>query len=267
MRPSVLSGSVFLGVLAAVLTVGFSFIGAGEGKAEPQDEAVYVCPPCGIHCDRLHHKSAGQCPVCGMNLIDKGDLVQAGIVLLPRVPLTEVAGPAQVFLGSRGFFTYTVGAGNIEESGGALYSRELFQVNPRHSMADAPLPEVLVIASGDMDIVEDEAAIAWIRKAAENADAVMAIGTGVAILAKTGLLEGREAALDQRMTRLLEFFKLSEAAKYRHDKPWVESGKFITASSADSALDASLILVGNLLGPSQARQAAQVIGRPMPEKE
>ncbi|HSR70475.1 MAG TPA: DJ-1/PfpI family protein [Acidobacteriota bacterium] len=254
-----------MGIIAAVLTVGFGFRGTEEEKE--QDDVVYVCPPCGIHCDHLHHKEPGQCPVCGMNLIDKRDLLQAAVLLSPRVPMTQVAGPAQVFLASRGFFTYTVGAGDTRESQGALYSRELFQVKARHSISDAPLPQVLVVAGGDMDILEDEAAMSWVRKAGEEAEAVLGIGTGVAILAKAGLLEGREAALDENLSRLIEYFQLKEAAHYRHDKPWVESGKFITATSADSALDASLILVGNLLGPSQARQAAQSLGRSMPEKQ
>lgn len=34
---------------------------------------VYVCPPCGLECDKLAFDKPGKCPVCGMDLIEKGE--------------------------------------------------------------------------------------------------------------------------------------------------------------------------------------------------
>src|SRR5262249_62166674 len=36
-----------------------------------QAEASYVCPPCGLNCDKLTFDKPGTCPACGMTLIEK----------------------------------------------------------------------------------------------------------------------------------------------------------------------------------------------------
>lgn len=42
-----------------------------------QPNLVYVCPPCGLDCDRLEFDDPGTCPVCGMKLIEKGSAATA----------------------------------------------------------------------------------------------------------------------------------------------------------------------------------------------
>jgi CubicO group peptidase (beta-lactamase class C family) len=39
----------------------------------PPDQAkkIYVCPPCGLNCDKLEFDKPGPCPVCGMTLVEK----------------------------------------------------------------------------------------------------------------------------------------------------------------------------------------------------
>ncbi|HSR50072.1 MAG TPA: DJ-1/PfpI family protein [Acidobacteriota bacterium] len=252
---------IVLGALTAVWSAGAVHGGPALQEQKAEEEAVYVCPPCGIHCDRIHHDKPGQCPVCGMTLIDKRDLLQAALLIAPRMPIYQVAGPAQVFLGSRGFYTYTVAV-----SGDALVSEEMLEITPQHSIKDSPLPQVLVVGGGNMDILEDKAALEWVQKASENAEAVLGVGLGVAILAKAGVLQGQEAAMPDRYSRLLEHFEIKSAANYRGDRPWIQSGKFVTAVSPDAAMDAALIVVGELMGSSQARQAAQRVGRTLPER-
>ncbi len=34
-------------------------------------ESAYVCPPCGLACDKLAFSRPGACPACGMSLIPK----------------------------------------------------------------------------------------------------------------------------------------------------------------------------------------------------
>lgn len=253
------SAAAFVALAAAILC-GIAFT-TGQ-QAEPESQAAYVCPPCGIHCDRQIHRQPGKCPVCGMELMDKADLLDVAILISPRMTLTEVAGPARALLGGQGFFIYTVAA-----SSEPVVSNEMFEINPRHSIADSPLPQVLVVPGGRWADLEDAAMIEWISKAGQQAEAVLGIGRGVIVLAKAGLLDGQQAALDERGKRFLDYAKLETKAEFVMDRPWVESGKLITAVSADSALDASLALVRKLMGVSQARRAAQFVGREVPEGE
>lgn len=50
----------------------------GNQEARPQSvdrsrltRVGYVCPPCGFECDSIVYDHAGECPVCGMNLVPK----------------------------------------------------------------------------------------------------------------------------------------------------------------------------------------------------
>src|SRR5215831_13558364 len=39
--------------------------------AIPDQTSIYVCPPCGLECDRLTFDKPGTCPVCSMTLIQR----------------------------------------------------------------------------------------------------------------------------------------------------------------------------------------------------
>ena len=56
----------FLGA-ASLSSLGLDkFTATGHAR-----DAVYVCPPCGLVCDKLSFDKPGTCPVCGMTLIVK----------------------------------------------------------------------------------------------------------------------------------------------------------------------------------------------------
>src|ERR1044071_9390029 len=54
-------------------------------------DAVYVCPPCGLECDKLTFDKPGTCPVCGMTLIEKAerDKMEAQALAARNSPLAE----------------------------------------------------------------------------------------------------------------------------------------------------------------------------------
>src|SRR5215471_9024445 len=61
------------------------FIPGGGSSADP----IYVCPPCGLDCDKLEFNTPGNCPVCGMKLVEKGATARtasstAGTVRFPE---------------------------------------------------------------------------------------------------------------------------------------------------------------------------------------
>ena len=52
-------------------------------------DAIYVCPPCGLDCDKLTFDKPGTCPVCGMTLIAKveRDKMEAQALAASNSPL------------------------------------------------------------------------------------------------------------------------------------------------------------------------------------
>src|SRR5689334_415002 len=43
----------------------------GSSAGQTAGAKVYVCPPCGLACDKLEFDKPGACPTCGMTLIEK----------------------------------------------------------------------------------------------------------------------------------------------------------------------------------------------------
>ena len=59
-------------MLAASLVPAYKFGSWPKlGAAHAQAKKIYVCPPCGLACDKLEFDQPGACPVCGMTLIEK----------------------------------------------------------------------------------------------------------------------------------------------------------------------------------------------------
>src|SRR5712692_8780702 len=64
------AGAVFA---ASCLTALGPTAQAVEARASRGAAAkVYVCPPCGLECDKLTFDKPGKCPQCGMTLIPVG---------------------------------------------------------------------------------------------------------------------------------------------------------------------------------------------------
>src|SRR5207244_11874696 len=71
---------------------------------------VYVCPPCGLPCDKLTFDQPGNCPQCGMTLVPldgEGGPPKVAILLYNGVEIIDIAGPWEAF-GTAGFLVHTV---------------------------------------------------------------------------------------------------------------------------------------------------------------
>jgi hypothetical protein len=70
---------------------------------------VYVCPPCGLPCDKLTFDKPGSCPQCGMTLIPAGGegVTTVAMLLYPGVEIIDISGPWEAF-GTAGFLVHTV---------------------------------------------------------------------------------------------------------------------------------------------------------------
>src|SRR5438046_8432831 len=71
---------------------------------------TYVCPPCGLPCDKLTFDKPGNCPNCGMTLVPldgEGGPPKVAILVFNGAELIDFAGPWEVF-GTAGFLVHTV---------------------------------------------------------------------------------------------------------------------------------------------------------------
>jgi transcriptional regulator GlxA family with amidase domain len=106
-------------------------------------------------------------------------------------------------------------------------------------------------------LVDDEEWIDAIKKVAEGSTYVLTVCTGTALLARTGLLDGREATSNKKAFQWV----VSNGAKVQWNKRarWVVDGKYYTSSGVTAGMDMSLGFIELIHGSALAEQVAKDI--------
>ena len=97
--------------------------------------------------------------------------------------------------------------------------------------------------------------IEWIKRSAERAEITLSVCTGAFLLARAGLLDGREAT-----THWGSIDGLKNAAPgiiVRENERFVNSGKVITSAGVSAGIDGALHVVNRLLGRETAQKTAR----------
>jgi transcriptional regulator GlxA family with amidase domain len=117
--------------------------------------------------------------------------------------------------------------------------------------------DTLVVAGGDgvRAAQEDERLIAWLRRAAPRSRRVASVCTGAFLLARAGLLDGREATTHWSECR--DLARLYPGVSVQSDPIFVRSGNVYTSAGVTAGIDLALALVEEDLGPSVARDVAR----------
>lgn len=213
---------------------------------------IYVCPPCGLPCDKLEFDKPGTCPSCGMTLIEKAaadNSPTVSILLFDRAEIIDFAGPWEVF-GGAGYKVFTVAEKTDPVK--CVYGQ---QVVADYTFENSPRANVLLVPGGVVGgAVNNPKLIKWVQDNAQKSDYVMSVCTGAFILAKAGLLDGLTATtvrggIDNLATA-------GKNIKTVYDKRYVDNGKIITTAGLSSGIDGALHLVSKMMGLGVAQQTA-----------
>lgn len=189
------------------------------------------------------------------------DPLSVAILLYDGVELLDFAGPGEVFAAARrgrAFDVYTVAA-----SSDPILSQGFVEVKPELTFANAPQPDVLVIPGGGVGpLLEDAATLQWLGTAAAEAKVVLSVCSGAFVLARLGLLDGREATTHHNALGALA--RLAPTATVVEGRRYVDSGQVVTSAGVASGIEAALHVVQRLLGPAPAQQTALYMEYPWP---
>ena len=116
--------------------------------------------------------------------------IRIAFLLFPNVTQLDLTGPAQV-LSRLGNATIDLVASTRDP----VPTDAGFALLPTATFADALQPDILCIPGGfgTQDAMEDEATLAWVRRAAADATWVTSVCTGALLLGAAGLLKGYRA--------------------------------------------------------------------------
>jgi putative intracellular protease/amidase len=132
-----------------------------------------------------------------------------------------------------------------------ILSNSSLSALPDRAFAESPAPNGLVIPGGGygtLTALGDQDLLAYLKRAAESAEVVLAVGTGSLLLAAAGMLRGLEATTAPGYGGLLERL----GARYVRENR-VQAGKYLTAAGASSGIEAGLVLADRFGGRYRAR--------------
>ncbi|MGE3774577.1 MAG: DJ-1/PfpI family protein [Gammaproteobacteria bacterium] len=177
-----------------------------------------------------------------------------GAVLYPDFELLDYYGPLEMF-GSAGHGLRIV---TVAERTGPVRSVQGPSTVAEFDFADAPKLDLILLPGGigTMEQLSSRAMLTFLQRQAADAEVVMSVCSGSAILAKAGLLDGRRATSNKL------FFSLattqSDEVQWVEQARWVEDGKFVTSSGVSAGIDMALGVIAKLYGKPHAEQVAVI---------
>ena len=184
------------------------------------------------------------------------------VLLFDEVELLDVAGFLQVVTSAgrqwnfRPFRVLTVA-----ERPGLIETRSQVRLEARYGLSDCPPPEVLFIPGGygARRAAGSSAIVEWAATHGPRAEYLVALGAGVLLLAKAGLVDGVSVTVPADVLDALT--EAAPSVQARTDLAGVEdAGKVLTASTSAGGLDMGLRVVSKVLGTKQAAAVARQLG-------
>jgi transcriptional regulator GlxA family with amidase domain len=174
-----------------------------------------------------------------------------GIYIYDDAEVLDFSGPFEVFSTAKRLADNDWQVSLIAENDRPVLARGGYSVNPHYSFADCPLLDLLVVVGGDHTReLEKAEVIAWLKNTATNTKRVASVCTGAFLLAKTGLLSGKNVTTHwQDQPELAAMFSdLNVIA----DTRWVTDGKFTSSGGISAGIDMSLALVAEFISYEHA---------------
>jgi transcriptional regulator GlxA family with amidase domain len=187
---------------------------------------------------------------------------RVAVALFDGFTVLDVYGPVQAFAscrvarpdGSRArffeIFTMASAAAPVRSGEGPATLAD-------HRFEDAPAFDVLVIPGGfgTRSAVNDAPLLARLADASRRAPVTTTVCTGSALLARTGLLDGRPATSNKIAWDWV--VQQGPRVRWQRKARWVDDGDILTASGVSAGIDMALALIARLAGRDLAVTAAR----------
>jgi putative intracellular protease/amidase len=171
--------------------------------------------------------------------------MQIVIPLFDRFAPLDAVGPYQVLVHLPGATVIFA----AEQCGGVSDSPGTFALQAQASFADVPHPDVIVVpgGSGEARQLRPGPLLDWLLEADKTSTWTTSVCTGSLILARAGLLAGREATSNWQALEELERLGV-KALRERY----VFDGKYVTAAGVSAGIDMALALAARIAGDDVA---------------
>jgi len=172
-----------------------------------------------------------------------------GALFFPGFELLDMFGPLEMFGNMPGMVEVVT----VAEQRGPVRSGQGPSAVAEYGFADCPHLDLLLIPGGmsTRTEVENSVMIDWLRQRVPSTEITMTVCSGTALLARTGLLDGRRATTNKMFFH--EVAQQGPRVEWVREARWVEDGRFATSSGVSAGIDMALTLAGEIAGPDVAK--------------
>jgi transcriptional regulator GlxA family with amidase domain len=187
---------------------------------------------------------------------------KVAVVLFDGFTVLDVYGPVQAFASCRvqradGMRQPLFELFSMAERAGVVKPGEGPPSYAEYRFADAPDYDILLIPGGfgTRTAVADEAFLTHLAEASQRTTITTTVCTGSALLARTGLLDGRPATSNKIAWDWV--IQQGPRVKWMRKARWVDDGDIVTSSGVSAGIDMALSLIARLHGRDMALSAAR----------
>ncbi|MEP7268116.1 MAG: DJ-1/PfpI family protein [Saprospiraceae bacterium] len=181
--------------------------------------------------------------------------MQVAAILFQDFETLDIFGPVEILGRQTDKFTvqfYSLEGGLIHNLHGVSILTQSFD----HIISEL---DILLIPGGPgtRELINNQVFIDRLKDLAHRSAYVLTVCTGSALLAKTGLTDGKEATSNKRAFDWV--VNTNDNVNWIRKARWVQDGKYYTSSGVSAGMDMTLGFVSDLMGKEYARKIANQI--------
>jgi transcriptional regulator GlxA family with amidase domain len=193
---------------------------------------------------------------------DEAPIRRVAVVLFDGFTSLDAYGPIQAFGACRqiqpdGTLKRFYEISTLGDRSGLVRSGEGPATQVDHDFSDAPPWEILVVPGGfgTRAAVANDGFLGNLAQASKRSEITTTVCTGSALLARTGLLDGRPATSNKIAWEWV--VKQGPRVHWQRRARWVDDGDILTSSGVSAGTDMALALIARLNGREMALAAAR----------
>ncbi|MFC1570598.1 DJ-1/PfpI family protein [Candidatus Omnitrophota bacterium] len=181
-------------------------------------------------------------------------ILKLGAIVFNNFEILDLFGPLEMF----GMLKDKIEITLIAEKDEIITSFQGPKILANITFDQTSNPDILLIPGGfgTRQEVNNKNMIDFIKRASEKASYVATVCTGSALLAKTGLLDKRNATTNKIAFDWVKDLTLD--VKWIPKARWVEDGKFFTSSGISAGIDMALGLIERIFNTDTANEVARL---------
>jgi len=185
---------------------------------------------------------------------------KVGILLFDEVEVLDFAGPFEVFSitetieeKEKAFEVHTVA-----RTKSVIHARNGLKILPDYDFLDAPSFDIVIVPGGygaEEIEIHNQVTIDWLKEIAATTEIMASVCTGAFLLAKAGLLDGKEVTTHWMDTDRLE--KEYPEIKVIRGVKYVDQYPIITSGGISAGINMSFYIVKKILGQDVEKNTAK----------